>query len=445
MARDSTLRTEPAQSQSLKSPSTTVVTGVSPIRSSSARGLAAALAEAQAQMGGDDAQRAGRRIDLAADGAARLALQIGNVADLAIAHRPAADQHLAVLAVGGGDRLRADAVIAERLLQHLERVAAFAGRAGSRSPAARRYRAHGAGSVRPRAPGRSAGCGRARRGCSRSSPGPWPQDARSPSATPKPAPRATRRASRSPQAPAATPPAATAALTIATMRWPSADITIRPGSMPSIVPARIIDELDRAGAEREIDERERRDRHHAHRGDRQHALPRDARADAVEPRSDQAAQRVLTELRADPIDRQRARQHAERRIEKAEPRAERRRGRGDQDGDRKRDQSADDETCRPPAPAPKAPARQLRARPAPARVGPFGQRRDVPGERQNGAGTAPPARPSRARHRRRRRSGRAACGPGRKTGTARSDRPASRCRPPATSSSGSPSSIGRRL
>ena len=85
-------------------------------------GLAVALAEAQPEMRGDHAQRPGRRLDVAADGPPRLALGERQVVDLGVGHRPAADQRLAVLAVGRRHGLGADAVIAERLLQDLERI-----------------------------------------------------------------------------------------------------------------------------------------------------------------------------------------------------------------------------------------------------------------------------------------------------------------------------------
>src|SRR5215510_15279408 len=62
--------------------------------------LGAPLADAQAEMGGDDADRADRSCNLRLDGAARLALGKRDVMDLVDADRPTADQHLAVVAVG---------------------------------------------------------------------------------------------------------------------------------------------------------------------------------------------------------------------------------------------------------------------------------------------------------------------------------------------------------
>ncbi len=79
----------------------------------------------------------------------------------------------------------------------------------------------------------------------------------------------------------------------------------------------VVDQLDRAGARRQVDDGERRHRHDADRGDREHALALDPGADAVEPRPSSLAQRALAELRAERIGRERARQHAERRIERS--------------------------------------------------------------------------------------------------------------------------------
>src|SRR5712691_154065 len=85
--------------------------------------LAAPLANAQAEMGRDEAYRAERGLDLRLDGAPRLPLGKGNVVDFARRDRPAADQHLTVIAVRRGDRFCPDAVAAERVLQIDEGVA----------------------------------------------------------------------------------------------------------------------------------------------------------------------------------------------------------------------------------------------------------------------------------------------------------------------------------
>ena len=133
-SRDSALRTEPTQSQSLKSPMTMVGRGALPGDREQLLGLLAPLVHAQAQMRRDHAQRPVRRRRSASRwrGAARAPDRRGR-GSRSSDHRPAADQHLAVFAVVGGDRLRADAVLAELALQKIERIDAASSRRESTS------------------------------------------------------------------------------------------------------------------------------------------------------------------------------------------------------------------------------------------------------------------------------------------------------------------------
>src|SRR5688572_5911788 len=78
-------------------------------------GLAAAFADAQAEMGRYQTERAALGTNLGLDRAPRLAFGMGDVMHLGRTERPAAHDHLAVVAVGRRDRLRLDTVLADRL------------------------------------------------------------------------------------------------------------------------------------------------------------------------------------------------------------------------------------------------------------------------------------------------------------------------------------------
>jgi hypothetical protein len=80
--------------------------------------LLAALEQAQAEMRRDQAKRPGGGCNLDLDGTARLALEVGDVVNLAPAQRPAAYHGLSVFAIGGADRFRVDAMIADSLAQN---------------------------------------------------------------------------------------------------------------------------------------------------------------------------------------------------------------------------------------------------------------------------------------------------------------------------------------
>ena len=80
-------------------------------------------------MGGDHAQLAAAAMHFGLDRAARLAVGMGDVVDLGRVERTAAHQHLAVVAVGGADRFRLDAVLADGFAQQFERRARAGGAA----------------------------------------------------------------------------------------------------------------------------------------------------------------------------------------------------------------------------------------------------------------------------------------------------------------------------
>ena len=214
-----------------------------------------------------------------------------------VAHRPAADQHLAVVAVGRGDRLGANAVVAERL--------AAERRTGCSPPRLRREStscsatmsaSQRAISSTTRA-SRSADWHRPRRGCSRSSAltvgrlasvkalAPQTLSTAACTADDSADPRRDRSASKS-----------------ATSRRPRIaedkdDLVAERRQhdearrMPSSGADQVVEQPDRARAGDQIDERERRNRHQPDGGDRKHAAPRDLLAHAVEPWTDQVAQR----------------------------------------------------------------------------------------------------------------------------------------------------------
>ena len=120
-------------------------------------------------------------------------------------------------------------------------------------------------------------------------------------ASPAPGCRARRRSRRPP--PARTGSTLSGVGSVSTLKiwWPSADISTSPGSMPEDGAEHVVGERDPAGAGGEIDQRERRDRHHAHGGDREHAAAGDGAPDAVEPRPQHVLQRLPADQRADAI------------------------------------------------------------------------------------------------------------------------------------------------
>ena len=61
----------------------------------------------------------------------------------------------------------------------------------------------------------------------------------------------------------------------------------------------IVEQPDAARAGDQIDQRERRDRHHANGGDREHALPHDPLTDCGQARPEPLPQHVAPEHRAD--------------------------------------------------------------------------------------------------------------------------------------------------
>src|SRR4051812_13688065 len=85
--------------------------------------LGASLGEAQAKMRRDYAEGSARGVDHGPDGAARFPVLMREVVNFGRAQRPAAHQHLAIITVGGNDGFCCDAMLADSLLQQLERRA----------------------------------------------------------------------------------------------------------------------------------------------------------------------------------------------------------------------------------------------------------------------------------------------------------------------------------
>src|SRR5262245_12657979 len=202
-------------------------------------------------MGGDDTDRTLRRRDIGPHGTARLPLGKRDVMHLAVRDGPAADQHLPVIAVAGGDGFGAHAVLAQGVLQHREGIVA-----DPLAPRVLAARVHllqrndvgvpaldqlqHAGEIKPRiAAGRAVNVpghhAHGRRtlvphGRSTLAASPLRLDTRTCRPTDMPIHAAT----------AATSSAISPAVGLAKMRmtWcPSSDSAIRPGAMPSIVPA----------------------------------------------------------------------------------------------------------------------------------------------------------------------------------------------------------------
>src|SRR5262249_37415638 len=82
--------------------------------------LASALAELQAEMRGDQSERARGGCNLELDRATWLALAMRDVVYVRRPHGPATEDQLAIVAVGCDDRFRFDAVMAHGLAQHGE-------------------------------------------------------------------------------------------------------------------------------------------------------------------------------------------------------------------------------------------------------------------------------------------------------------------------------------
>jgi hypothetical protein len=80
--------------------------------------LPTSLAEAQPEMGRDQAKCAPGGSDLRLDGTARLALRMRDVMHLRGNEGPATHNHLAILAVRGDDRFRFDTMMADGLAQN---------------------------------------------------------------------------------------------------------------------------------------------------------------------------------------------------------------------------------------------------------------------------------------------------------------------------------------
>jgi len=225
--------------------------------------------------------------------AARLALRMGQVVNDRVAHRPAADQHLTVVAVRGGDRFCPDAVLAERALQELERVdAGCLSRRESTSCNANDVRLPAVDQL-PRPREVEPRIARARRGCSRSEHGQCrlflsrlifrtlrQSAAHSPQPRAMPAARQTIW-QNSP---------GRGALRMRTNWCPSADITISPGAMPA-VSGHIGAEFHIAGAGRKIDDGERRKRHQPDRRDASTPPLTILRCNALQSRSEHARAR----------------------------------------------------------------------------------------------------------------------------------------------------------
>src|SRR4051812_3497012 len=82
--------------------------------------LGAPLGETQSEMRRDHPEGSARGMDHRLDGAARLPVLMREVMNFGSAQRPAAHQHLPIIAVGGDDRFCGDAVLADSFLQQIE-------------------------------------------------------------------------------------------------------------------------------------------------------------------------------------------------------------------------------------------------------------------------------------------------------------------------------------
>ncbi len=291
-------RSEPGQNQSLKSPSITVGKRVAARDRDQPPGLGAALGEAQSEMGGDHANPAAAAMHFGLDRAARLAVGMGDVVDLGGVERTAADQHLAVVAIGGADRLGLDAVIADRLAQQFERRA----RAGGPAAGIDLLQRHHIGIVPVDRLGdaferKSCRRGRSRRGCSRSSRGAccWicAVTRRFSGAA-----RHQRLDSERGADPGDHRQHEQAHIERRRRGQHVEDLVAErrhqheAGQHAEDGAEHVVGERNPAGAGGKIDDGERRHRHHAHGGDREHAVPRDGAADAVEPRAEHVFERL---------------------------------------------------------------------------------------------------------------------------------------------------------
>ena len=110
-------------------------------------------------------------------------------------------------------------------------------RAASRPPAARRSAGPSGRSARPRARDRNAGCARTSRGCSRSARARCALKTVFRISRTRPARRRRARSRSRSRRRAARRRSRSAPLMMRISWWPSADITIQPGSMPRMVPA----------------------------------------------------------------------------------------------------------------------------------------------------------------------------------------------------------------
>jgi hypothetical protein len=88
--------------------------------------LATPLAERQAKMGGDHEEFATGGVNNSDDGPAGFPARYRDVVDFGLRHGSAAQQHLAVVAIGCGNRRRRDPVVAQGAIEESERMLAAA-------------------------------------------------------------------------------------------------------------------------------------------------------------------------------------------------------------------------------------------------------------------------------------------------------------------------------